>query len=413
MENLMAIRKFLAMAYRSVVRNGRRSALTALAVALGLVVVMLMAGLIEGMVANSLADNIRVSTGHLQIRNINYDVDKASLLAKDLLRDGEALALEAEALNGVESAAPVLWTGGLLSTPSESIGIEVVGINPEDAFHAPIREGIVGGEYLNSDDRGRILVGKVLADQMELTVGQRVSLATSNASGAGQEGIFTVAGLVDTGFPGIDQNRVILPLAQAQSFSGVGDRVSGLILVLQDQEQAENMAAQFRGQDMQVETWRDLNGILLDSVEAGLVFYYVIYIIVFLTVAVIIANTLLMSVFERTREIGILASLGMSGGQIMTLVLFEAIILAVFGVLVGLVLGMGAVSYLAVVGISLPVETASMIEGMAIGTTMKGGYAPEQFVILSLLLLAVVALVSLYPAWYASRLEPVEALHSL
>lgn len=409
----MAIRKFLAMAYRSVVRNGRRSALTALAVALGLVVVMLMAGLIEGMVANSLADNIRVSTGHLQIRNINYDVDKASLLAKDLLRDGEALALEAEALNGVESAAPVLWTGGLLSTPSESIGIEVVGINPEDAFHAPIREGIVGGEYLNSDDRGRILVGKVLADQMELTVGQRVSLATSNASGAGQEGIFTVAGLVDTGFPGIDQNRVILPLAQAQSFSGVGDRVSGLILVLQDQEQAENMAAQFRGQDMQVETWRDLNGILLDSVEAGLVFYYVIYIIVFLTVAVIIANTLLMSVFERTREIGILASLGMSGGQIMTLVLFEAIILAVFGVLVGLVLGMGAVSYLAVVGISLPVETASMIEGMAIGTTMKGGYAPEQFVILSLLLLAVVALVSLYPAWYASRLEPVEALHSL
>ena len=409
----MAIRKLLAIAYRSVVRNGRRSALTALAVALGLVVVMLMAGLIEGMVANSLADNIRVRTGHLQIRNINYEVEKASLMAKDLLRDGETLALEAEALDGVESAAPVLWTGGLLSTPSESIGIEVVGINPEDAFHAPIREGIVAGEYLEPDDRGQILVGKVLADQMELSVGQRVSLATSSTSGTGQEGVFTVAGLVDTGFPGIDQNRVILPLAQAQSFSGVGDRVSSLILMLQDQEQAENMAAQFRGPDTQVETWRDLNGILLDSVEAGLVFYYVIYIIVFLTVAVIIANTLLMSVFERTREIGILASLGMSGGQIMTLVLFEAIILAVFGVVVGLVLGMGAVSYMAVVGISLPVETASMIEGMAIGTTMKGGYAPGQFVILSLLLLAVVAVVSLYPAWYAARLEPVEALHSL
>ena len=409
----MAIRKLLAMAYRSVVRNGRRSALTALAVALGLVVVMLMAGLIEGMVANSLADNIRVRTGHLQIRNINYEVEKASLMAKDLLRDGETLALEAEALDGVESAAPVLWTGGLLSTPSESIGIEVVGINPEDAFHAPIREGIVAGEYLEPDDRGQILVGKVLADQMELSVGQRVSLATSSTSGTGQEGVFTVAGLVDTGFPGIDQNRVILPLAQAQSFSGVGDRVSSLILMLQDQEQAENMAAQFRGPDTQVETWRDLNGILLDSVEAGLVFYYVIYIIVFLTVAVIIANTLLMSVFERTREFGILASLGMRGGQIMTMVLFEAIMLAVFGVVVGLVLGMGAVSYMAVVGISLPVETASMIEGMAIGTTMKGGYAPEQFVILSLLLLAVVALVSLYPAWYAARLEPVEALHSL
>lgn len=401
------------MAYRSVVRNGRRSALTALAVALGLVVVMLMAGLIEGMVVNAIADNIRMTTGHVQLRNANYEVDKASLLAKDLLRDAESLTAEAEALDGVAAAAPVLWSGGLLSTSQESLGIEVVGLNPEDAFHAPIREGIVAGEYLNSDDRGKILVGKVLADQMEISVEQRVSLATSDANGVGQEGIFTVVGLIDTGFPGIDQNRVILPLAQAQSFSGVGDRFSSMILTLEDQEDAATVAAHFENQDRQAFTWQDLNSFMLDAVEAGLVFYYVIYIIVFLTVAVIIANTLLMSVFERTREIGILASLGMSGRQIMVLVLFEAIILAVFGVLVGLILGMGAVTYMAVVGISLPVETAAMIEGMAIGTSMKGGYAPEQFVILSLLLLAVVSLVSLYPAWYAARLEPVEALHSL
>jgi len=73
---------------------------------------------------------------------------------------------------------------------------------------------------------------------------------------------------------------------------------------------------------------------------------------------------------------------------------------------------MGAVTYFAVVGISFSAETAAMVEGMAIGTTMKGGYAPGQFAILSLLLLAVVCLVSLYPAWYASRMEPVEALHT-
>ena len=80
----MVIRKFLAMAYRSVIRNTRRSALTALAVALGLVVVMLMSGLIEGMVANAIADNIRVASGHLQIRNASYDVEKASLLSRFL-----------------------------------------------------------------------------------------------------------------------------------------------------------------------------------------------------------------------------------------------------------------------------------------------------------------------------------------
>ena len=94
----MAIRRFFSIAYRNLVRNGRRTVLTALAVSLGLVVVMIMSSMIEGMVSTMMADNIRLSSGHLQIRNANYDADKASLLSKDLLEDGKAWAAEAEAL---------------------------------------------------------------------------------------------------------------------------------------------------------------------------------------------------------------------------------------------------------------------------------------------------------------------------
>jgi len=409
----MTIAKFFTIAYRNLVRNSRRTALTALVVALGLVVVMSFSALLEGMLVSMLADNIRVSTGHLQIRNENYEVDKASLLYKDLLEDGEALAAQAEALAEVQSAAPVLWSGGLLSTAQESLGVEIVGIDPDDAFHAPIRAGIIAGEFLKSDDRGRILVGRRLADEMGIAVGRRVSVAASDANGQGQEAIFTVAGLVDTGFPGIDQNRVILPLAQAQSFSGVGNRVSSIILMLQDQEDAANVAAKIQGPDTQVLTWKDLNSLLLQSWEVGVVYYYVLYGIVFLVVAAIIANTLLMSVFARAREIGILASLGMNRGQILLLFLVEGILLGLLGVAVGWALGLGAVSYLTFVGISIPAETVSLVEGFAFGTTMYGGFAPDQFVILSLMLLVIVALVSLYPAWYAARLEPVKALHTL
>ena len=83
------------------------------------------------------------------------------------------------------------------------------------------------------------------------------------------------------------------------------------------------------------------------------------------------------------------------------------------GIALGWVLGLGAVSYLTFVGIPIPAETVSLVEGFAFGTTMYGGFAFDQFAILSLLLLAIVALVSLYPAWYAARMEPVEALHAL
>ena len=239
-------------------------------------------------------------------------------------------------------------------------------------------------------------------------------MTTSNANGEGQEAIFTVAGLVDTGFPSIDHHRIILPLAQAQSFSGVGNRVSSIILMLEDQEDTAEVAAKIQGPDLQVLTWEDLNALVLQLWEGGVVYYYIGYGIVFLVVATLIANTLLMSVFERAREIGILAALGMNRGRILLLFLVEGILLGLLGIAVGWVLGLGAVSYLTFVGIYLPItETSSMVVDFAFGTTMYGGFALDQFAILSLMLLAIVALVSLYPAWYAARMEPVEALHSL
>jgi ABC-type lipoprotein release transport system permease subunit len=402
----------MMIGFRDLARNTRRTALTALAIGLGLVVTMAMASLIEGMLENSLADNIRLSTGHLQIRNADYDEDKQSLLSKELIKDPESVVEQVEALEEVRSATPVLWVGGLLGTSRESLGIEVVGINPDDAFHEPVREGIVAGEYLKSGERGMILIGKGLADELEITVGRRVSLAISNADGVGEEGIFTVAGLVDTGFPSIDQNRVILTLDQAQAFSGVGDRASSIILSLNDRENTASVAAALQGPDVEILTWEDLNRILLDSMEYGLFFYYIMYAIIFLLVGVLVVNTLLMSVFERTREIGILAALGMKRGQIMLLFLLQGVAQALLGIAIGLALGTGVAAYLTYVGITFAEETAAMVEGMAIGTTMYGGFAPVQFAVLALLLLVIVTLVSLYPARLASRMEPVDALRT-
>jgi len=409
----MEFTKFFSIAFRDLVRNRRRTGLTAVAVALGLVVVMSMSSLIVGMVDRMVEDNIRMMTGHLQIQNENYEDNKSSLQYKDLLEDSEAWASRTEALPEVQSAAPVLTMGGLLNTVQESTGISIVGIDPEDAFHDPIRDGITAGEYLKSDDRGQILIGRILADQMEITVGRRVSLAISNSDGEPQEEIFTVAGLFDTGFPGIDQNRVIIPLAQAQSFGGVSDRVSIVILILHDREDTANLAAKMTVAGTQVKTWEDMNSIILESMEIGDVFYYIFYAIIFLIVAVLIANTLLMSVFARTREIGILAALGMKQRQILSIFLLEGFFQALFGIALGWVLGMGAVYYLTNVGFSIPEETLAMAEGFTMGTTIYGGYALGEFAILSLIQLAIVSLASLYPAWFAARLEPMDALRVL
>lgn len=408
----MAIRKFWAIAYRDLVRNKRRTILTALAVALGMMVMMMMSGLLAGIIDSGLEDNIRINTGHLQLRNENYEIEKLSLLARDLLQDGEEIAGQLESRNGVQSAAPVLWAAGILSTPRESTGVQISGINSGDAFHAAVRDGIVSGDFIQPGERNQIVIGKNVADEMGITVGQRVSLAAGNANGQLQEGIFTVAGLFRTGFPAYDQGTVIMPLEQAQSFTGVGNRVSSVIVMLDDKEATAVVASNLQTPGVQVLTWEDLNSFLLETMQLAGSFYYILYTIVILVVAVLIANTLLMSVFERTREMGILAALGMKGRQIMLMFLFEAIILALIGIAVGVIFGLVAVYYFAEVGFALPEGTAEMVEGMALGTTLRAAFAPRDFLNLGLFMLGMVTLVSLYPAWYASRLEPVKALHS-
>jgi ABC-type lipoprotein release transport system permease subunit len=387
--------------------------LTLLAVALGMMILIMMSGFIAGAFSGALRDNIRLNTGHLQLRADSYEVEKLSLLSKDLLQDSESLVAQTEALDEVQSAAPVLWTSGILSTIRESTGLSVTGIDLTDEFHAPIREGIVQGVYLTPDGRGEILLGERLADDMNITAGQRVSLAVGNANGQPQEAVFTVVGLFNTGIPNYDQNTIIMPLDRAQSFTGTGNRVSSIIVMLNDRVDTAKAAAALQAPGVKILTWQDLNAIILETVEMGMAFYYVIYLIVILVVAVLIANTLLMSVFERTREMGILAALGMKGRQIMLMFLLESTILALAGIAVGLVLGFAAVAYMSQIGFSFSEEAMASVEGFAYGSKIYAEFAPDQAVILSLFMLTVVTLVSLYPAWYAARLEPVKALHTL
>jgi ABC-type lipoprotein release transport system permease subunit len=183
--------------------------------------------------------------------------------------------------------------------------------------------------------------------------------------------------------------------------------------MLHDQEDAVNVAAKTQGPDTQALTWEDLNSLLLQSWEVGIVYYYVLYGIVFLVVASLIANTLLMSVFERTRELGILAALGMKGRQLTIMILLEAGTLALLGVIGGLFLGILVVWYMSINGIYIGDDIASMVQGFAYPSEFYAKIAAGDFLVLSLMMLGIVLLAALYPARFAARMEPAEALHAL
>jgi ABC-type lipoprotein release transport system permease subunit len=405
-----SIAKLWKIAVRDLWRNKRRSILTITAVGLGLGLLIVIQGLVEGEIGGALDNSIRLRTGHLQVRSSSYEEEKLSLEWETLLEEPGVLAGEAKALPEVQIATPLLWASGILGTREESIGVQVVGMDPLSAAQAPIREGLSGGGFLAPDDREGILLGKRLAESLGLNTGDQVSLLISTADQRPDEAVFTIRGLFWTGVPSYDETTVLMPLSKAQAFTRVGDRASTILIFLEDRETVEAVAAGLAGPEVEVLTWQDMNQLLLTSTEMAAGFINLINLIVLAVVAVFIANTLLMSVFERTREMGILAALGMKGRQIMSMFLLEASTLGLIGIALGIVFGGLGVAYLATVGLQIG-DVGST--GIALGETIYARFSPGGAVSLSIASLIITLLASLYPAWFAARLEPIDALRAL
>ena len=401
------------IAIRDLGRNKRRSALTLIAVMMGLALVIALHSFEMGAIQGSIDDNIRIQTGHVQVRGGSYEEDKVSLKWEDLLEEPQALAAQAQALPEVQAAAPVLWAGGILGTVEDSVGVRVYGIDPLAETAAPFREDLVG-EFLAPDDRSGVLISQRLANNLELAVGDDVSLLVNTSGEQPDEATFTIRGLYNSGFPAFDETTIFLPLAKAQAFTQVGDRASAVVALLHDREHADVVASALRAPGLELLTWRDLNQLMVEGMNQAMGFLYLIYLIVLAVVAVVVANTLLMSVFERTREMGILAALGMKGRQIMAMFLMESATLGAIGVILGVLLGSLGVYYLATEGIYLgdmAADAASV--DIAYGETMYARFQWADTAVLSAVCWIIMLLASLYPAWFATRKEPIDALRAL
>jgi ABC-type lipoprotein release transport system permease subunit len=405
----MAFGTLVTIAWRDLGRNRRRTLLSLLAVALGLALLIALNGLVAGVMADAMENAIRLNTGHVQVRAPSYDETKLSLQARDLVADVDGVLARARALPAVQAAAPVLWAGAILTKGDESTDLRLVGLDPTSDVNARLRSAVVAGQFLAPDDPSGMLLGQRLADDLGVKVGDKVSLALVDGDGRLQEGAFTVRGLFATGVLTYDEGSVLMPLAKAQALAGAKGEASAVVLLLRDKRGAAQVAAALAGPGLAALTWAQLNELYVSGLQYAMNFYILLDLIVMLVVAVVIANTLLMAVFERIREMGILAALGMKGRQILQMYLLEAGLLGLVGVVIGIALGLVAVAWMAKVGIEIG-DIASVAGNMTLGTTMRARFDPGSVIGLSIGTLVIILLASLYPAWYAARLEPVDAL---
>ena len=398
-----------SIAFRNIKRNRRRSFFSALALGIGLSLLLYMAAFMEGEMRSALDLSIKLSSGHIQVRTKSYEEGKNSLAWDDLVQNPEEVAAKIAALEPVKVATPRLFANGILETTEDSVGVQILGIDPISEANAPYKNGLVRGEFIKPDDRQGIMIGQSLADKLHINVGEQVNLLVNTSDGDVDEQIFVIRGIYNTHTPGIDDGTVLMPLAKAQAITRTEDHASTIFILLKNQDDTDAVVASLISSKYKILDWRDLNSLLVEMEQFSNSFMILLYLIVLGITATVIINTLIMAVFERTREIGILAALGMRGRGIMALFFAESFLLAIGGVVIGVILGgiMVALSakygfYIGDVGIS----------GMLIGERIYAHLTLKDAVSLIILTFIITILAALYPAWLAAKMEPVEALHS-
>jgi len=400
---------YFKMAYRNLGRHRRRSILSGLALAMGTALLMFIAAFFQGEMRSSMETTLRLNSGHLQVRAADYDPDKLSVAWEYLIESPEQIAAKITELDQVDVATPRLFASGIVTVQNDSVGVQIMGIDPASKANDPYRH-MVAGNFLTTDDRDGILIGLPLAKNLALNVGDQLNLLVNTSDGTVDEQPFTVRGIFTTGTTGYDKGLVLLPLAKAQAFSGAGDHASLIFVLLHDREQVEAVAAAIPSQGFQVKTWRELNSLLVLVNDFSNAYLTVINLIILGITVTVIVNTLLMSVLERTREIGILSAIGMKGRQIIAIFLAEASLLAVGGVTAGSLIGWALSAYFGKVGIFF--GDLGISGDMLLEDRIYTSLTLDSAINLIVTAFVITLIASLYPARMASRMEPVEALHS-
>jgi len=404
--------KLVRMAWRNVWRNKRRTLIALVAITLGLVFLAFMDGSIAGFQQAIFGNAVRLQGGNVQVHAPGYR-EKAKRLPLLPLVDADAVVQAAQVQPQVVAASRRINTGGFVSSREATMPVMISGIEPE--LEAPVgllAQNMARGRYLAADDQDLILIGQAMAAQLKVDVGDRITLLGRATHEQMRRRTMTVVGVYDLGLPEAEKQMVYISLAEAQTLFDLRDQATEVVVALQSvgQEKAVVAALQAALPAYEVASWQELNPEMNQSLQVDKQVMGIFGLVVLLIAGVGILNLMLMAVFERTREIGLLAAMGLKRHEILGLFLLEGVLIGLLGSLVGCVLGGLVVVVIGQVGIKLSI--AGMGEMMALlGDRLYPTLRIDLLLERALTVAVIAALASLYPAWQASRREPAEALH--
>ena len=406
--------KTIKLAWRNMWRNWRRTSIALVAIVLGLMLLLLLSSVIKGSDQAIFGNAVKIYGGAVQVHAPGY---RAKLNRMPLLplEDPNAVVQAAMAQPTVLAAAQRIQTGGIIANGDESRPIAITAIQPSVEEPVSVQAAnVVDGRFLVDGEGDAIFIGRGLAEEIGATVGDRVTLLGHGKYESMRQRTVTIIGVYDLGSRDLETGTVFITLDEAQSLFNLNDQATEVAVSFAavGDEAAVIPALKAALPGYEVDTWQQLKPELSETMATKQVFVNIIGLIVIMIASIGILNLQLMAVFERTREMGVLAALGMKGRQIMTLFLVEGTLIGIVGAVIGRAAGVALVMLIRQAGGIYFGFTSGLGEITALmGDRLMPYLSVSDVVSRGIIVAIIAAIASLYPAWQASRKEPAEALH--
>jgi len=404
-------------AIRHLKRNKGRSLLTLLAVLIPVYTLVFMFGFASANLRDMFETATNLESGHFQVREISERAIGGTLpLIDDVAPILEILdANEAVAWRTIRLDVPAL-----ASVDGRSQAIFVQGVEPETVVRiTPIETLIVEGEYLTAGSRGAVL-GTELAKMLDLSVGEEVVLLAAHPEAAMGVLKVPVVGIYDAPDASMGRGLIQVDLASARQLVRRPTAATAVVSMVQDVtgpwdvDKIDATADEVRAalpSGLEVVDWRTLAPMVDSYMNLMRPMLFIIAGVFFALGALVVVNTLYLSVMERTREIGLVLALGSSRLRVMGMVMTEAAILAIAGAAYGALVGIGLILIVeAFGGIPLPAQFANVFRSMGMSGVLHLRVDTVNAILAAVAMPVVALLAALFPAWRAAQFEPMEAM---
>jgi len=397
---------FSHVAFRNIRRNTRRSLFTIIAIAFGLFCLVIFQALKVGLHREMITSTVQLDAGTLQVHAAGYEVNLAALKN---MPDPERVISVLRG-QGETKFSRRVKTSGLVLSGGKSASVLLSGVDPDEEPKVTfIARKVVEGSYVSRDG---ILLGEALAQSIGRHTGDEVTLVSQDMVGLPVTGKFPVTGIYRTELAAFDRSHAFMSIGLLQEFLHA-DGVVSEIAVRSDRRDemmlADRLGRSLPDTEYQIRTWKEIAPDVIQLIGLNDATMQLLILIVFAIIAMGITNTMTMVVFERFRELGIIAAIGTAPSGILTMVMMESFCLGAIASLLGSAAAVAACAYLGKYGIDLTTFTSAN-QYFANSHVLKAHLLAKDLITANVVTLITAVTGGIYPAWKASRLKPVDAI---